>query len=163
MNNQTFELETRFGYVQVVVTGPENIYVTSPDKGCIVVNTVECRLGLHLGLYGGKWSLLRNKHGREEYHHLTLSKIHFTSHRVVAASDAARRKVLEVIPAAVNDWAAKNPQVFKVQAVAVAQRDYDAAVATVARLEKELAEAKEARDRAGDKLAEAKRAAAAKP
>jgi hypothetical protein len=97
-------LPTDLGPVFMTVTSLEHMHVFTNNDQSINVRGIRYRIGLHLNLYDGVWSLSRNKSGQPEYHYLSAKKSDAIDFNNIDASESARNKILVSVGNKVNEW-----------------------------------------------------------
>lgn len=134
-------LRTKIGTVALTATEADHIYVEFVD---VAVNGVKLNGSLHLNRYGDSFSPYRRDPARSDAYstHIALSASKPWSNGGGDASDAARRKIVDVLVPAVNAWVKDNARIFHDAEAAHLNNKADALDTEIAEAEKKLADLK---------------------
>jgi len=128
-------IATSLGEVQVSFLGRDQATVEARRDHPITVNRVAIAVSLRLGEYGAGFELSRSKEGQPDYNALRGYRS-----GPYEPSPSARRRILDVIPAAVQAFGVANPAVLRDAELAKLNNQAVYLELEIADLEKQLGE-----------------------
>lgn len=131
-----YQIETPIGALRIAPTQADHIYAESPRDSPFVIRGVEIRASLHFHKRSdGSWQL--GTSDRDAYQAIYASR----RDNFGSASDAARKKLIEVLTPAVQAWVSAHPHAIDEAEIEHTETQLESAANAVKQATEKLQEA----------------------